>query len=859
VADRILTIDIETNGLMKDLVDFSSFPYKLLPTAKLWCVVVTDKITNQVWSAEKENITKDWLRKTLKGCTILNGHNILKFDLLMLQLFGVLEYRVGYLDETDTIFGEPVQIIDTLLLSRLLSPDRYDNGGGHSLKTWGIRLGDYKDDFRQRCIDAGYIEHTSPKGAEFLEWNPLILSYCQQDAAVTSKLFTYLWEQFNQYKGWAQAFKAETKIADKAIRRENLGFWLDRDLALENIAWLEIEMKRISDAINPILPPKPCNKTELERFTPPKTQLKTHKAVYLPKRQINKDGTLSATLIKWFNQHPEVIHEEQSEFFWFEETRYQLPYEEALVPEWTEPSENILKFAEQVGGRVENIDGVWTFFYKDRFYDLPFDEPLETEIAGVIDNIDHVKQYLIDLGWNPLELKQRDLTKDSKKQSIPYEKRLAALQRYVRETLEDGKYKDQRLEILMEDRIEINESNLFSVLAEKIKGNKPVYVPTSPCVRVGVEKELCPNLVKLGEKVAFVKDFSSYLTYKHRKNSIAGGVTEDFDYDEESPPTGYLAQYRESDGRIPTPAIEIGCNTTRYKHIGVANIPRVKSVFGEQMRAMFGSGKDFWEFGFDFSSLENCISGHYVIPFEGGAELAKAMIAAKPNDLHSLNAKKLGISRDDAKSFSYACLYGAQPAKLAKMLSISLNKAKQLYTDFWDGMPALKALKEKLERYWEKSGKQYILGLDGRRIYTRSKHSLLNAMFQSGGVIATKYTTLFMMQSFEEQGYCTDPFIGRPDICPMIEYHDEVQLLIRKGLVEIRNFETKELADQFIASWNGEQLSPSAEGKKGHYIAMPSPVSITIKESIQKAVETLKMRVNLGFEYKLHRTWAGCH
>jgi ribosomal protein L1 len=40
---------------------------------------------------------------------------------------------------------------------------------------------------------------------------------------------------------------------------------------------------------------------------------------------------------------------------------------------------------------------------------------------------------------------------------------------------------------------------------------------------------------------------------------------------------------------------------------------------------------------------------------------------------------------------------------------------------------------------------------------------------------------------------------------------------------------------------------------------MPSPVSITVNESIQKAVETLKMRVNLGFEYKLHRNWAGCH
>jgi len=40
-----------------------------------------------------------------------------------------------------------------------------------------------------------------------------------------------------------------------------------------------------------------------------------------------------------------------------------------------------------------------------------------------------------------------------------------------------------------------------------------------------------------------------------------------------------------------------------------------------------------------------------------------------------LNAKKLGIDRNAAKSFSYAAIYGAQPKKLAKMHQV-LAKTK---------------------------------------------------------------------------------------------------------------------------------------------------------------------------------------
>jgi predicted PolB exonuclease-like 3'-5' exonuclease len=849
---RILTIDIETNGLLKDLLDFSSFPYKLLPSAKLWTVVVRNVETGEAHSAEKECITKNWLKTILHGCDILVAHNGLKFDFLVLQLFDVLEYRIGYLNETDTVFGEPIQIVDTLLLSRLLSPDRYDMGGGHSLKTWGLRLGDYKDDYRQKCVEAGYIEPTAKKGEEFLKWNDLLLPYCTQDNQVTGKLFLHLWEQFNNYSGWALGFKAESKIADKAVRRENLGFWFDRDLAIDNINRLEVMLKEISNAINPILPPKPCNKTELDSWTPPKNQLKTRKPLYLPKVQLKKSGEPSAAIIKFMSGNIDYNQTKEEYSVTVDGNSYVLPYYDAITPECNEPSDYILNFAKQVNGRIEKIDSSWVFFYKDRFYDLPFDEPLETEVPATVDSIDFVKQHLIDLGWQVTEWKQRDLTKDSKKQAIPYEKRVIATERYINETL-NSKYKEQRLEAL-----ELTEDQLRDNLMSRIGKNRPVFVPTAPCIRVGVTKVLCPNLEKLGDKVAFAKDFALYLTYKHRKNSIAGGVDEDFDYNEECPPTGFLAQYRESDGRIPTPAVEVACNTHRMKHIGVANIPKANSIFGREMRSLFCAGKDAYFYGYDHSSLEGRTAAHYVFKYEGGKELAVDMVAEKPNSIHCKNAVKLKISRDDAKAFSFGIMFGAQAKKLAKMLGISVKRAEELYKGYWDNMIALAQFKEAVENFWLKNGKTYIPALDGRKVAIRSQHSIVNAAIQSAGALCAKYTSLYLMQLLEEKGLCTDPFIGKPDCCEMVLYHDEEGLYVNKNLFEIKKFPDEDSAKQFVSDWKGSQLS-AVSHINNWFIVMPNIISETVTESLRKTEEILKLRVPLAVEWKLGRNWYECH
>lgn len=796
---KAVVLDLESNGLLSEMLDFSSFPYKLKPAAKLWCVVLRDAYTNEVVAEEKENITKEWLQKNLEGCTHLIGHNVLKFDFLVLKLFGVLDYTVGYLDEEDTLFGKPVTLVDTLIISRLLNPDRF---GGHSLEAWGERTGANKMDFRGELIKRGIIPKDSPKGFEFKNYNPIMLTYCLQDTEVNKNTFFCLLEEIGDYKGWKQAIKMENKLADLAIRRESFGFWFDKDLAIKCVEDLTQKMEELQNKVNPLLPPKPMGKTELGNYTPPNTQfLKSGK-----------------------------------------------------------PSTHIIKFAERIGGKImENEDEKYFIEYEGNNYELPFHLPLKTHVEADISNLDHVKMTLTDVhNWIPSEWAERDLTKDSKKQSISLDKRIKALERWYKDTME-GKYQKLRLQITCERFKVKNVEDLFETIKSKLDTDFPVRVPTSPKVRVGVEKELCPNLVKLGKDVEFANDFALFLTYKHRKSSIAGGEVEDMDFDLETPNTGFLSMYREVDGRIPTPAIEIGAASNRYRHIGVANIARASSIYGKEMRSLFGCGEGYIQKGFDYSSLENRVQGGYVRKYEGGEELAEMLLAEKPNDLHSINAKKLGISRSDAKSFGYAILYGASVNKLSKMLNISTEKAKELYDGFWDAVPALKQLKEKVIEFWEGTGKSYVQGIDGRKIFIRSPHSTLNFLFQSGGVICAKYTTVFLMQELEMLGYVIDPFISKPDVCEMISYHDEAQLAVKNGIIKFETFNTKEEAENFKNTWQGSgQLSTVKEGTKW-YVALPNDVSVSIEKATKKTENLLKLQFELSFEYDVHKNWYGCH
>lgn len=95
-----LVFDIETDGLEAN---------------KLWCLVAKDLDANKIHAFSPDNIDEGL--KLIKEANLLIGHNILGFDIPVLEKL------------TDINFKNK-KIIDTLVLSRLANPER----GGHSLK-----------------------------------------------------------------------------------------------------------------------------------------------------------------------------------------------------------------------------------------------------------------------------------------------------------------------------------------------------------------------------------------------------------------------------------------------------------------------------------------------------------------------------------------------------------------------------------------------------------------------------------------------------------------------------------------------------------------------------------------------------
>ena len=264
------TIDIETNNLLSNMLDFTSLPYKLNSEAKLYCVVIRNIDTDEVSFAVGSEVTTEWLKTTLTDATEIILHNGIKFDLIALKLFGVLDYEVGYLDREDKLFGKPVKIVDTLVRSRLLNPDRY---GGHGLKAWGIALGEHKGDY-----------------TDFSHYNEDMLSYCVQDTKVTSLIYKTLATEYDSYEGWWKAEKLENKLADLAVKRETYGFWFNKELAIQCLEDLTEKMTELENKVNPILPPKPMNKTNLKKFT-------------LPAIQFKKDRSFNANFLKFVEKH----------------------------------------------------------------------------------------------------------------------------------------------------------------------------------------------------------------------------------------------------------------------------------------------------------------------------------------------------------------------------------------------------------------------------------------------------------------------------------------------------------------------------------------------------------------------------
>lgn len=411
-----------------------------------------------------------------------------------------------------------------------------------------------------------------------------------------------------------------------------------------------------------------------------------------------------------------------------------------------EPSANLEKWIAKHEGKLWQECDIWKTSLLGAEYNLPL--PLESLVKGepsVISDSTHIKEWVVGLGWNPSEWTEKDLRLDSKKHARTHEKYLQAIENYVEETLE-SKFCKHRC-----DYLETTPEQLRNHLLSK-DNKKPVRVITTPDFTVGQAKDICPNLIKMGSSLSFITDIVMFMTYRHRRNSILSTDGE----------KGFLQQYRQSDNRIPTPAMTNGASTGRMLHIGVANIARATSVYGEQMRSLFCVNREtHYQIGYDFAGLESRTLSHAIFKYDGGPQMAEELVADKPLDIHTLTAQRIGVSRDDAKTLRYSISYGAQPAKISRQMNWKLSKAKSVFQAFWDASTPLKQFKDAITKFWQTTGGgKWIPAVDNRKLYARSAHSVVNLYLQNTGAVAAKLALVIWDRNVKKEKLDTQQLIA---------------------------------------------------------------------------------------------------
>jgi DNA polymerase I-like protein with 3'-5' exonuclease and polymerase domains len=267
----------------------------------------------------------------------------------------------------------------------------------------------------------------------------------------------------------------------------------------------------------------------------------------------------------------------------------------------------------------------------------------------------------------------------------------------------------------------------------------------------------------------------------------------------------------EEDGRVHGKVITNGAVTGRMTHSSpnMAQIPNAGSVYGPECRECWTVEDGQVLVGIDASGLELRMLAHYMkdkdyvkTVTEGSSKVG--------TDVHTVNQRAAGLAtRDTAKTFIYAFLYGAGDAKIGSIVGGNAKDGAKLKSKFLRQTPALAKLLFAVSKY---AAKGYVPGLDGRKIWVRSEHAALNSLLQGAGAIVMKKALCLFYNKCKENSW---------PIVLVVNVHDEIQL---------------ETSDKY-ATIVGEAAV----------------------QSIVEAGEHFGLRCPLNGEYKIGRTWKDTH
>lgn len=267
----------------------------------------------------------------------------------------------------------------------------------------------------------------------------------------------------------------------------------------------------------------------------------------------------------------------------------------------------------------------------------------------------------------------------------------------------------------------------------------------------------------------------------------------------------------EDDGRVHGKVISNGAVTGRMTHSNpnMAQIPNAGSVYGVECRECWTVEEGNVLVGVDASGLELRMLAHYM----EDEKYVKTVSEGKSKDgtdVHSVNQKAAGLAtRDIAKTFIYAFLYGAGDAKIGSVVGGSAEEGKNLRKKFLRKTPALQKL---LAKVADEARNKYVLGLDGRKVWVRSEHAALNSLLQSAGAIVMKKALWIFHDKVKANKW---------PVKIVANVHDEFQIETQKEFADI--------------------------------------VGEAAKQSIIEAGVHFKLRCPLDGEYKHGRNWRETH
>lgn len=208
------------------------------------------------------------------------------------------------------------------------------------------------------------------------------------------------------------------------------------------------------------------------------------------------------------------------------------------------------------------------------------------------------------------------------------------------------------------------------------------------------------------------------------------------------------------------------CSVATSTHRCAHRSPNLAQVPSDpRFRRLFIPSPGLRMVGADLSGIELRMLSHYLARYDGG-RYAKLLLE---DDIHQVNADKIGITRKQVKTVTYAFLYGAGDEKIGHSYDPQLSathakrKGKEIRAAY---VSAVDGLGDLLAAVGKAADKGYIKSIDGRKIALDSPHKGLNYLLQSGAGVIAKRWMLINQQTIKSTQLC----------CSQLAFvHDELQ------------------------------------------------------------------------------------